>query len=119
MPSKGWRISDDVREEVRLRDGRWCRYCRVELVMDAPPTRGGPTYDHVVPRAEGGGHGADNVVLACRPCNAAKGAGDPAVVGGLLPPPPLCPRCGQRVLPEDMRGSLCVVCDYHTGGPRG
>ncbi len=51
-----------TRRAVFARDGGRCVYC------------GGPanSVDHVVPRSRGGTHTWDNVVAACRPCNAHK-----------------------------------------------
>jgi len=50
------------RRAVFARDGHRCQYC------------GSPAenIDHVVPRSRGGSHSWDNVVAACRPCNARK-----------------------------------------------
>jgi len=50
------------RRAVFMRDGHRCQYCN------------GPAenIDHVVPRSRGGGHTWENVVAACRPCNARK-----------------------------------------------
>ena len=50
------------RRAVFARDGHRCQYC------------GGTAenIDHVVPRSRGGTHTWDNVVAACRPCNARK-----------------------------------------------
>lgn len=50
------------RRAIFLRDGHRCQYC------------GSPAenIDHVVPRSRGGTHTWDNVVAACRPCNAHK-----------------------------------------------
>ena len=50
------------RRAVFLRDRDCCQYCgdRAETV------------DHVVPRSRGGKHSWDNVVAACRRCNAKK-----------------------------------------------
>ena len=50
------------RRGVFARDRHSCQYC------DGPAE----TLDHVVPRSRGGGHTWDNVVAACRRCNAAK-----------------------------------------------
>jgi 5-methylcytosine-specific restriction endonuclease McrA len=50
-----------------LRDGFGCAYCAAPLPIWAH------TVDHVVPRSRGGGNGADNLVLACQPCNSSKG----------------------------------------------
>jgi 5-methylcytosine-specific restriction endonuclease McrA len=50
------------RKAVFVRDGHRCQYCdaRAENI------------DHVVPRSRGGEHTWDNVVAACRSCNARK-----------------------------------------------
>jgi 5-methylcytosine-specific restriction endonuclease McrA len=50
------------RRAVLVRDNFECQYC------------GSPAenVDHVVPRSRGGGHSWDNVVAACKACNARK-----------------------------------------------
>ncbi len=50
------------RRAVLVRDNFECQYC------------GSPAenVDHVIPRSRGGAHTWDNVVAACRPCNARK-----------------------------------------------
>jgi 5-methylcytosine-specific restriction endonuclease McrA len=50
------------RRAIFARDDARCQYC------------GGTaeSIDHVVPRSRGGGHEWENVVAACRPCNARK-----------------------------------------------
>jgi 5-methylcytosine-specific restriction endonuclease McrA len=50
------------RRAVFVRDGHRCQYC------NAPAEN----IDHVIPRSRGGTHTWDNVVAACRPCNARK-----------------------------------------------
>lgn len=50
------------RRAVFARDGGRCQYC------GAPAEN----LDHVVPRSKGGTHTWENVVAACRPCNARK-----------------------------------------------
>ena len=50
------------RRAIFLRDGHRCQYCG-DLAENI---------DHVVPRSRGGTHTWDNVVAACRPCNARK-----------------------------------------------
>lgn len=66
-----------VKARVRallLRDGDGCRYCHKTF----------PQYhvDHVIPRSRGGPDKLDNLVLACPPCNMAKGARTPEEWGG-------------------------------------
>lgn len=50
------------RRAVFARDGQRCQYCN----------NAADSIDHVVPRSRGGTHTWDNVVAACRPCNAHK-----------------------------------------------
>jgi 5-methylcytosine-specific restriction endonuclease McrA len=50
------------RRAVFARDDSRCQYCG----------RAAENIDHVVPRSRGGDHAWDNVVAACRPCNARK-----------------------------------------------
>jgi 5-methylcytosine-specific restriction endonuclease McrA len=50
------------RRGVFLRDRGVCQYCG----------RKAESIDHVIPRARGGAHVWENVVAACRPCNAKK-----------------------------------------------
>src|SRR5258706_11238828 len=50
------------RRAVFARDGSRCQYCGAVA----------ESIDHVVPRSRGGLHGWENVVAACRPCNARK-----------------------------------------------
>ncbi len=51
-----------TRRSVFARDGHRCQYCGGQA----------ENIDHVVPRSRGGTHTWDNVVAACRRCNAAK-----------------------------------------------
>ncbi len=50
------------RRAVFARDGSRCQYCPAAA----------ESIDHVVPRSRGGQHVWENVVAACRPCNARK-----------------------------------------------
>jgi 5-methylcytosine-specific restriction endonuclease McrA len=50
------------RRAVFVRDGHRCQYCNEPA----------ENIDHVIPRSRGGTHTWDNVVAACRPCNARK-----------------------------------------------
>ena len=50
------------RRAIFARDGSRCQYC----------TAPAESIDHVVPRSRGGEHTWENVVAACRPCNARK-----------------------------------------------
>lgn len=64
-------ITKRTRYEVLRRDNYTCRYCgasapNVELQVD-----------HVIPKALGGGDAPDNLVAACRDCNAGKTSSQP------------------------------------------
>lgn len=61
-----------TRENVLARDRSRCQYCGVLLA------RPEATFDHVVPRAQGGATGWENVVIACVDCNQRKGGRTPA-----------------------------------------
>lgn len=51
------------RKNLMVRDRGKCAYCGGH----------GSTIDHVIPRAKGGKHTWENVVLSCSPCNQRKG----------------------------------------------
>lgn len=62
-------VSKRVRFEVLRRDKYTCRYCRA--------TDTELTIDHVTPVALGGNDHPDNLVAACRDCNAGKSSTNP------------------------------------------
>lgn len=57
-----------LRFDVFHRDAFTCRYC------GAQPPAVVLVIDHVLPVAQGGGNGIDNLVTACEPCNQGKAA---------------------------------------------
>jgi 5-methylcytosine-specific restriction endonuclease McrA len=59
------------RRAVFIRDNFECQYCG----------RPAENVDHVIPKSRGGLHTWDNVVAACRPCNARKESRAPSDVG--------------------------------------
>jgi 5-methylcytosine-specific restriction endonuclease McrA len=81
------------RENVYSRDKGRCQYCSRNV------PRSDFTYDHVVPRAQGGHTSWDNVVVCCTPCNQRKGGRTPMQAGMTLIVLPTKPRS----LPETMR----------------
>ena len=69
------------------RDGPNCWYCGAQIARSAdmilcddgasyraPDGMQSPTRDHLVPRSRRGSNRKHNLVLACAPCNVAKGA---------------------------------------------
>lgn len=60
-------MGDNLRKRraLRLRDGPDCYWC------GAPGL--GVTIDHVIPKSMGGSNRLENLVLACEPCNQARG----------------------------------------------
>lgn len=72
-------VTAAVRVAVTVRDKGLCRYCRSEAAI---------TLDHVLPWSRGGSNEAENVVLACEPCNYRKGQRTPAEAEMPLLPEP-------------------------------
>jgi 5-methylcytosine-specific restriction endonuclease McrA len=91
------------RENVYARDAGRCQYC------SRPCDRSEATYDHVIPRAQGGGTHWDNIVIACVPCNQKKGGRTPEQAGMHLRTVPVKP----KKLPDTMR--FCMT--YQKGMP--
>ena len=54
-------------QEIKARFGHACAYCNRQMER--------LEMDHVKPLSKGGAHTAENIVPACRTCNAKKGAG--------------------------------------------
>ncbi len=77
-----------LRTAIRDRDGDECRYCGGTVVWTDRRGRKGGTYDHVDPAL---GNSLENLVVACRHCNSAKGQSsltECARRGLVLQPPP-------------------------------
>ncbi len=74
------------RENVYLRDNCRCQYCGLKV------SRPEATYDHVLPRAQGGKTCWENVVIACVPCNQKKGNRTPVVAKMALRSTPAKPK---------------------------
>lgn len=75
------------RANLFLRDSFTCQYCVTIFKMKDL------TFDHVVPRKQGGITSWFNVVSACRPCNGRKGARTPEQAGMKLLRRPAKPSC--------------------------
>lgn len=91
-----------TRFNLFLRDGFRCQYCGA---------RGELTFDHVVPRAEGGKTSWENVVAACAPCNLRKASKSLRASGLRLAQPPRRPSAedmlaaGRRFPPDHLHES--------------
>lgn len=62
LPRRRW-VNPNVRKQALARDGHACVYCSSEENL---------TLDHIIPEIKGGGNDLDNLVTACRACNAKK-----------------------------------------------
>lgn len=97
-----------TRANIYLRDDYTCQYCVRSFASEDL------TFDHVVPQAEGGRRGWDNIVTACVPCNRRKGARTPTAAGMHLRRQPRRPTAspvfrvtlGLRKTPERWRDYL-------------
>lgn len=73
------------RINVATRDDFRCQYCGGKFPLRRL------TYDHVVPRSQGGRTAWDNIVMACYPCNEAKRNRTPEQAGMKLRKQPVKP----------------------------
>jgi 5-methylcytosine-specific restriction endonuclease McrA len=74
------------RENVYLRDNCRCQYCGQKV------SRPEATYDHVLPRAQGGRTCWENIVIACVACNQKKGNRTPEKAQMTLRATPVKPK---------------------------
>ena len=74
-----------TRFNVFLRDSFSCQYCGVNERSE------NLTFDHVLPRCQGGGTSWENIVTACQRCNLDKGGRSPAEARMPLMTWPRCP----------------------------
>ncbi len=94
------------RQSVFARDGGRCLYCGVAV------TRESFSFDHVLPRAQGGLTSWENIVTACLPCNQTKGGRTPEQAGMKLLARPVRPQPGAGLtgfregMPEEWRAFL-------------
>jgi 5-methylcytosine-specific restriction endonuclease McrA len=63
-------ITPSLREEVTLRAGNRCEYCRLSQLGQEATFH----MDHVIPRAANGPTSSDNLALACVSCSPRKWA---------------------------------------------
>lgn len=72
-------VTSDQMVEIKKNAKGRCHYCGCKTSR--------LTFDHIIPLAKGGTHSADNLVMACGPCNSSKSDRDPiefAKTRGLL-----------------------------------
>lgn len=74
------------KENIYVRDSGKCQYCGNKI------SRAEMTYDHVVPRAQGGKTEWTNIVVSCNPCNQKKRNQTPAQAGMKLLTIPVRPK---------------------------
>jgi 5-methylcytosine-specific restriction endonuclease McrA len=74
-----------TRANIYARDEFTCQYC---MVQHEPHKL---TFDHVIPMAQGGRRGWDNIVTACEPCNRRKADRTPEQAGMHLKRKPVRP----------------------------
>lgn len=101
------------RENVYARDSGRCQYCANKV------SRPEATYDHVLPRSQGGGTRWENIVIACVPCNQRKGGRTPEQARMTLLSVPVKPKklpdslkltfTWQKGMPESWRSWLRSV----------
>lgn len=92
------------RENVYSRDGGKCQYCGHKV------PRHEATYDHVIPRSQGGPTSWENVVICCTPCNQKKGGRTPKQAGMHLLSTP--------VKPEKLSGNVHLTFLFHKDIPQ-
>ncbi len=88
------------RVNVLARDGYACQYCGTKKRM------GELTYDHVVPRAQGGRTEWTNIVSACVSCNSRKANRTPEQAGMVLRKKPVQPSQAPAVVLELSRTNV-------------
>lgn len=104
------------RHAIYERDGRRCQYCGARCSRDRF------TYDHVLPRSQGGKTEWTNVVVACVPCNQRKAGRTPEQARMRLASKPVKPKklpdrgpalCFQEGMPDSWRTWLRDSCYWN------
>ncbi len=75
------------RRNIFARDANTCQYCGKKFVTQEL------SFDHVIPRSQGGRSTWDNIVCACIRCNVRKGGRTPAQAHIRLIREPIKPKC--------------------------
>lgn len=79
------------RANIYARDNQTCQYCGKRAGKGEALSFRDLTFDHVVPRAQGGGTNWQNIVTACKRCNHRKGGRTPKEAGMSLRTKPVRP----------------------------
>jgi len=74
------------RQNIYFRDEWMCQYCTTKHTPKEL------TFDHVLPKSQGGETSWENVVAACHPCNQKKGGRTPREAGMKLIKEPIKPK---------------------------
>lgn len=100
-----------VRAELLLRDSSTCHWCKLRVKPNVA------TIDHLVPLSRGGTNKMKNLVLACSPCNAARGNELPHETEARLAQADTAKLKGGRSgrSPTHDRNPLSVQTDRHGG----
>lgn len=107
------------RANIYARDNYRCQYCNKKCSIDEL------TYDHVVPRSQGGRTTWDNIVSCCYACNREKANRTPAAAGLVLRTTPSRPtwiraveiRVSARSIPDAWRDYVYWTGEVeHDGG---
>jgi 5-methylcytosine-specific restriction endonuclease McrA len=70
-------MADVIYKRLFFDWGGRCAYCDVGLSRQKTGGKVKASIDHFIPLSKGGANGRSNRVLACYPCNLAKGDADP------------------------------------------
>jgi 5-methylcytosine-specific restriction endonuclease McrA len=65
-----WSERNEIKQSVMARDIHLCVWC--QRAVGDHRAEYEASMDHVIPRAVGGAYEAENLVVACRPCNFAR-----------------------------------------------
>lgn len=105
-----------TRANIYLRDKHTCQYCAKKFLSQDL------TFDHVIPQAQGGKRGWENIATACVPCNRQKADRTPEQAGMRLLKQPRKPASspvfrvtlGLRAAPESWRDYLYWNAELET-----
>ena len=61
--------SPRLRERLSAEQNRRCCHCGKRMEADAPDPDDRPSFEHILPRKQGGGNRPCNLAVACRRCN--------------------------------------------------